>query len=497
MGLRFGEFELDRERRQLLLSGQPVPLEPKAYELLVLLAERRPTALSRAQIRDVVWPGVFVSESTLGVAVNAIRQALGDDARQPRFIRTVHGFGYAFCGEVAGEEAVSGEEEARPAETRGPYPGLSSFTEEDAELFFGREAEVEALWERVQRQRLLALIGPSGAGKTSFVRAGVIPARPEGWRTIVSVPGRNPMTGLAHALAPAVAGDVEAVRQLVRMEDPEIAIAMLRRWRQGHGEALLVVDQFEELFTLNPPEVQGSVAGLLGRLASEADVRVLLAMRDDFLFRCHEHEALAPVFAELTPLGPPTGAALRQALVEPATKEGYAFENDDLVDEMLGAVEGERGALPLLAFAVSRLWEKRDRDQKLLTRTAYEEIGGVAGALAQHADQTLERIGPEHEPIVRELFRNLVTVQQTRAAGDREELLSVVPDREVGPHVLDQLIDARLLTSYEVRDEASHPERGIVESRAKDLMPESPPPSQATHRIEIIHESLLLSLIHI
>ena len=138
MSLRFGEFELDQERRQLLRSGRPVPLEPKAYELLSLLVERRPRALTRAQIRDVVWPGVFISESTLGVAVNAIRQALGDDAREPRFIRTVHGFGYAFCGEVAGEEAVKGKEDAaRRAEPRGPYPGLSSFTEEDAEVFFG------------------------------------------------------------------------------------------------------------------------------------------------------------------------------------------------------------------------------------------------------------------------------------------------------------------------------------------------------------------------
>jgi DNA-binding winged helix-turn-helix (wHTH) protein len=100
MSLTFGEFELDQERRQLLRSGQPVPLEPKAYELLSLLVARRPRTLSRAQIRDVVWPGVFVSESTLSQAVNGIRQALDDDARQPRFIRTAHGFGYAFCAEA-------------------------------------------------------------------------------------------------------------------------------------------------------------------------------------------------------------------------------------------------------------------------------------------------------------------------------------------------------------------------------------------------------------
>jgi Tol biopolymer transport system component/DNA-binding winged helix-turn-helix (wHTH) protein len=102
MSFWFGEFELDQERRQLLRSGEPVPLEPKAYELLSLLLERRPRALSRAQIRDVIWAGTYVSESTLGVVVNGIRQALGDDARQPRFIRTVRGFGFAFCGE-AGE----------------------------------------------------------------------------------------------------------------------------------------------------------------------------------------------------------------------------------------------------------------------------------------------------------------------------------------------------------------------------------------------------------
>ena len=100
MSVCFGDFELDQERRQLLRRSRPVPLEPKAFELLSLLVERRPRALSRAQIRDVVWSGVFIAESTLTQAVNGIRQALGDDARRPRFVRTARGFGYAFCGEA-------------------------------------------------------------------------------------------------------------------------------------------------------------------------------------------------------------------------------------------------------------------------------------------------------------------------------------------------------------------------------------------------------------
>src|SRR5512147_1966245 len=145
MSFRFGDFELDQERRQLLRSGEPVPLEPKAYELLSLLVERRPRALSRAQIRDVIWPQTFVSESTLAVVVNGIRQALGDDARHPQFIRTVHGFGYAFCGEA--RQTAEVRPEGGQAVAIRPYPGLLAFTEADAALFFGREAEVEALWE--------------------------------------------------------------------------------------------------------------------------------------------------------------------------------------------------------------------------------------------------------------------------------------------------------------------------------------------------------------
>ena len=101
--------------------------------------------------------------------------------------------------------------------------------------------------------------------------------------------------------------------------------------------------------------------------------------------------------------------------MEPAKARGYRFEDEALVGEMVESVEGARGALPLLAFAVSRLWEKRDREKKLLTREAYEEIGGVAGALAQHAEATLDRIGAERQGMVREIFRNLVTSQGTRA----------------------------------------------------------------------------------
>ena len=165
---------------------------------------------------------------------------------------------------------------------------------------------------------------------------------------------------------------------------------------------------------------------------------------------------------------------------------------------MLAEVEGERGALPLLAFAAARLWEMRDRETGLLTRQAYQDIGGVGGALARHAEATIDRIGSERIAIVRELFRNLVTAEGTRAVREWDELLSVFeraivarrgfdrrpyeaggckldrgavssPRRRSLPRRSRELIDARLLTSYEVREDEHEP----------------------TRRVEIIHESLL------
>jgi WD40 repeat protein len=367
-------------------------------------------------------------------------------------------------------QAPSGALSLQEVEERSPYPGLKSFSEKDARMFFGRDAEVTALWDRIRARRLLAVIGPSGAGKTSFLRAGVVPARPDGWGALVCTPGPAPLRGLGQALGPALAGDADALSQLAGFEDPDTAFTLVSRWRQAHADALLVVDQFEEVFTLNPPEVQARFAELLARLASEADVHIVLSLRDDFLMRCHDHACLAAVFDGLTPLGALTHEGLCRALVEPAARLSYRFEEAALVKEMVGCVEGARAALPLLAFAVSRLWEQRDRERKVLTRASYEDIGGVAGALAQHAEATLDRIGSARQAVVREIFRNLATAQGTRAVVDRDELLSAFSDRTAAEAVLGELVDARLLTSYEVEGREGEPNR---------------------HRIEIVHESLL------
>jgi len=376
-----------------------------------------------------------------------------------------------------------------------PYPGLASFQQEDSEFFFGREAEVEAVWKRLQQVQLLGLMGPSGSGKSSFINAGLLPASPDDWFCVRMSPSTDPFTSLGRALLPELETDREAMGLLSRLKGPEPALEVMREERAKHRELLVVVDQFEELFTQNSWEEQRRFAELLGRAALEAEVHVLLSMRDDYLFQCQSFAVLRPLFSELTPMGPPTGSSLRRAIVQPALRCGYRFEDEAVVEEMLQEVTKERAALPLIAFTAAQLWERRDEDTGYLTRDAYEAIGGVGGALAQHAEATLQQVGQDLTPIVRELFRNLVTAEGTRASRDREELLSVFTEKggqapfsgeddgaplDIGKgmpvpllsaaKVLDALIDARLLTSYEIPEREDRP---------------------GHHRVEIIHESLL------
>jgi WD40 repeat protein/DNA-binding winged helix-turn-helix (wHTH) protein len=459
-------------------GGTKVQLSFKTMDVLVCLAGRAGELVTKRELMDAVWQVEFVSDNTLTKRIAELREALGDDAKNPRYIETITKRGYRLIAEVESpERRVPSLMESAPAATLpdlSPYPGLAAFTEADADNFFGREAEVAAMWRRITSRRLLALIGPSGVGKSSLVCAGLIAGAPDGWRAIRCQPAEAPFLALAQSLAPEFADSPEEMQQLLRFHEADVALAMVSRWRGRWDQALLVVDQFEELFTLNPDATQRAFVALLRRLVDAAGVHLLLVMRDDFLYECHRFPELAPVFGDLSPLGVPVGEDLGRAITEPAAQQLYGFEDGLLVDEMVAEVENERGALPLLAFAVSRLWERRDRDRRLLTREAYTRIGGVAGALAQHAEETIEVIGQDGLPIVRELFRNLVTAKGTRAVRDEDDLLSVFEDsvRSGARGVLRALVDARLLSSFE---EGTGEKEGEGSGR----------------RIEIVHESLL------
>jgi len=417
-----------------------------------------------------LWPLAQAEEPTPGAAEELFLLA-GHGRRGARLIAWPSGFerqDEALWEWFAASVLDTGESaEWAAAEENPPYPGLVSFRPADAELFVGREREAEAFLNRLRVQPLLAVVGPSGAGKSSFVQAGVLPSLPEGWRHVTVRPGSAPLAALASRLRRSRVVVEELGERMA--SDPHALGNTLRASAERHGGIVLVVDQLEELFTLcqDQDERQRYAEALVGAARSPDDpVRVVLAMRDDFLVRAEKLPALRDRMGQgLQLLTTPASADLLRILVEPARRVGYEFEDAELPVEMVDAVADQPGALALLAFTASKLWEVRDRHFKQLTRKAYESLGGVGGALSQHAEALLDDLSKDEARLVREAFRHLVTSEGTRAVLSREELEQVLGGGTRAETVVERLIHARLLV-------ASEGEAG-------------------EDRVEVVHEALL------
>jgi WD40 repeat protein len=332
---------------------------------------------------------------------------------------------------------------AAPADERPPYRGLAAFHAEDAALFFGRERQVEGFVNRLRVEAFLAVVGPSGAGKSSFVHAGVVPALAEGWRAIAVRPGPAPAAALTARLG------AEGI------DLPDLALLgdRLRAAAARHaGPILLVVDQLEELFTMvHDADERDRYARALAGAARFPDdpVRVVATLRDDFLVRAAELEPLRDRLAlGLQLLTTPAPEDLRRILVEPARRAGYDFDDADLPGRMVAAVQDQPAALALLSFTASKLWELRDRQFRHLTRKAYDAMGGVGGALGQHAEATLAGMSAEEQRLVRQAFRHLVTAEGMRAVLSRGELGQVLA-APAADAVIEKLVASRLLTASE------------------------------------------------
>ena len=344
-----------------------------------------------------------------------------------------------------------------PTTDESPYPGLVAFDESDQDKFFGRDAEVQRAVHRLRQAPLLTVIGVSGSGKSSFVRAGLIPAlRDSDTESFIIRPGRQPMRRLAALVAEMVSSnDSERTslehELLVQLHDEPGLLGSVLRGRTSHpGTCLLFVDQFEELFTLveDPKEREAFAACLLGAADDEGSpVRVVLSMRTDFVDRTAETPRLMDAVMQGLMFLPPLGSAqLRDALVQPARLRGYRFESEELVAKMVAELSEARAPLPLLQFAASKLWSDRDATRCQLTQASYVDMGGIGGALAAHADQTLNEIAPAQQRLARLVFQRLVTPDATRAICEVSELLALTDQRAAMQNVIDKLVDSRLVT---------------------------------------------------
>ena len=338
-----------------------------------------------------------------------------------------------------------------------PYKGLAAFQPDDAGLFFGRERLVDELVQRLQDSAALIVGGPSGSGKSSLVRAGLLPALERGvvpgsqnWRIVLCSPGTDAIGELAFHLR-RITGD-DTINAALLATDPD----SVRRSLAVDSPVLLAIDQFEELFTLNSAEVQQQFVQALAALAagSHSTVRVVLAVRADFYDSCAHHPWLAERINENQVLVGPMGSAeLRRAIEGPAQRTGLHVE-DGLVDEIIDDAGASAGSLPLVAHALMETWLRRRGHQ--LTVSGYREAGGVAGAIAQRAEDTYAALASNDQVRARDLVLQMTTPGEN--GPDTRRLLGweEVPEPQVTQPVIDTFVDARLVTTSDEHIELAH-----------------------------------------
>jgi formylglycine-generating enzyme required for sulfatase activity len=335
---------------------------------------------------------------------------------------------------------------AQRADEDPPYRGLLAFDEASADRFFGREHEIVVLTSRLSDEPTLALVGPSGVGKSSLVHAGLLPRlrRDGGWIVLQLRPGRSPFRALARALAVELAALGPA--------PDEITIAERLAQELGYGRRLLLelatrsdrkilvfVDQLEEVFTYGEDAAaRQRFVDVVLRAATDAlePVRVVVTIRDDFVGRISALERVLVV-------APLAHDNLLRALCEPLERSGYRFDAPEVIARMVTEASADLGALPVLQFACALLWDARDRQARVLPARAFDARGGIGRALAAHADGVLDALAPAELRVARGLLLALVSVEHTKV------LLSVESARAaLGPdveRVAQTLVDARLM----------------------------------------------------
>jgi hypothetical protein len=338
-----------------------------------------------------------------------------------------------------------------------PYPGLRAFEAADAERFSGRLADVRRARAFLQEKVLVAVVGPSGVGKSSFVQAGLGPALTRAgkhWEILSTRPGRRPIASLIELVQSQLATDFGSetdafVERRLRAEPGFLAALLRGRARQKNRQILLFVDQFEEIYTQNvSPDDQALYIACILAVADDVSspLRVALALRSDFLDRTSKHADLSEkVTAGLMLLPELDREGLREAMLSPVEKIGFRFESNELIELLLGDLAQSANPLPLLQFTAARLWDLRDRAKKTLTLAGYQQIGGVAGALVTHADAVLADVDDQGRKTLRGLLQRLVTSERTRAIAEYRDLIESSGAPERARLLLDRLVEARLL----------------------------------------------------
>jgi WD40 repeat protein/serine/threonine protein kinase len=347
-------------------------------------------------------------------------------------------------------------------EPENPYKGLHAFRMTDARDFFGRDDLVEKLITSMSNNnlyhRFLAIVGPSGSGKSSLVKAGLIPALWKGsipgsekWFVVDMVPGTHPLDKLETALIRISANQTHNLREQLQRDERGLLRVADIILPDDDTELVIVVDQFEEVFTLvEDEEIRLQFLELL-RVATTSErsrIRVVITLRADYYDRpLHYPEFGELVRNQMETVLPLSAKGLERTVRGPAERVGVTFEQG-LVEQIISSMNYQAGALPLLQYALTELFERRSG--RVLTNEAYQQIGGAVGALANRAEEIFENLTEEAQELTHQMFMRLVTLgegaEDTRRRVTHTEILSLTKNTDLMEEVIDQFSGYRLLS---------------------------------------------------
>ena len=352
--------------------------------------------------------------------------------------------------QIALEQCLKGKHAAQLPEGN-PYRGVLAYDSDHRALFLGRRSECGTLIDRLRSESVLVVAGDAGGGKTSLVRAGLLPLIGEGaigggrrWRTITTQPGRHPMQSLSEAVAEALGPRTDQVELQEHLQAaPEEVQRMLHKRTSDRRGIVLFVDQFEEIVTQGSrSDAQAYLRALTALFERQAGLRLLLAVRTHFLGTL---ASLAPDLLDWTRdvyfVKPLARERLREIIVEPAQGKGVRFESPVLVDELIEFAGRGDGGLSLLGIVLADLWD--GRQDTTIGDSANRSIGGIAGSVARHADHVLGSLSRERRTTARKILLALLTPERTCCLRSEDELLALASDTA---KVLQVLLSGRLLS---------------------------------------------------
>ena len=392
----------------------------------------------------------------------------------------------------------------RPLIKTSPYQGLKRFNLKDRDRFFGRDKLIARLFEAVNRSSLSLVLGASGSGKSSVVRAGLIPELKKSLESnkfydFIFTPNKDPFESLYRCLLSEEKdyGFRESEAKIARQAEADTLTEVISSLKKDNERWLIFVDQLEELFTLcHDVGKRNNFIESLVRVANSGDnsVKVVLAMRADFLEQLSSYPALGAIANEnnihlVTDMHPDQ---LRQAIEQPAAKHGVVFE-EGLVEQIIAEVEGQKGYLPLLQYTLDLLWQTECRtvgadgliniEDRTLNKTSYAALEGVRGALQKRVKEIYNNLNQEEQSATQQIFVKLVNIVDTESGSkvvsrraNRNEFVS-----ELVRNTLQTFIDENLLVSS--AEDLSAAKLRVSDSKS----------SKQSATVEIAHEILLSS----